>query len=174
MGYGIAKSFARKAVKAPFGLVKAGPAGVALWFLLAIYFMNSHAQQTPYFESAAGHIYYHTVGYVRLAWAPGRLPPATIEAYYEQVLLLLRSTNCRRILSEHGQRAPLPAEAQTWITTNWIPRAMSLANTRRCAIMEGANPMHRLATQSVVNASPAGFLFKRFDNFPDAEAWLLN
>ncbi len=135
--------------------------------------MHPRVQQTLYFESPAGRLYYHTAGYVHLAWAPSRLPPATIEAYYEQVLALLRNTDCRRILSEHGQRAPLSAEAQAWITTSWIPRAMSLARTRHCAILEGANPMHRLATQSVMNASPAGFLFKRFDNFPDAEAWLL-
>ena len=135
--------------------------------------MNPRLQQTLYFESAAGRLYYHSAGYVHLAWAPGRLPLPTIEAYYEQALALLRSTDCRRILSEHGQRAPLPAEAQAWITSSWIPRAMSQAQTRHCAIVEGANPLHRLSTQSVVSASPAGFLFKRFDNFPDAEAWLL-
>ncbi|TFZ68110.1 hypothetical protein E4631_03730 [Hymenobacter sp. UV11] len=135
--------------------------------------MNPRLQQTLYFESLAGRLYYHTAGYVRLAWAPERLPLPVIMAYYEQVLALLRSTDCRRILSEHGQRAPLSAEAQAWITTNWIPRAMSLAHTRHCAIVEGANPLHRLSTQSVVSASPAGFVFKRLDNFPDAEAWLL-
>ena len=135
--------------------------------------MNSHAQQTLCFESAAGHIYYHATGFVRLAWAPERFPQPLIEAYYEQVLALLCSTGCRRILSEHGQRAPLSVEAQQWITTNWIPRAMSLANARHCAIVEGANPLHRLSTQSVVSTAPVGFQFKRFDNRPAAEAWLL-
>ncbi|AMR27318.1 hypothetical protein A0257_09565 [Hymenobacter psoromatis] len=135
--------------------------------------MHPRLQQTLYFESPAGRLYYHAAGYAHLAWGPGRLPLATIEAYYEQALALLRSTDCRRILSEHGQRAPLSAEAQAWITSNWIPRAMSQAQARHCAIVEGANPLHRLSTQSVVSASPAGFHFKRFDNFPDAEAWLL-
>ncbi len=135
--------------------------------------MNPRTQQTLYFESLAGRLYYHTAGYVRLAWAPERLPLATIEAYYEQALALLRSTDCRRILSEHGQRAPLSVEAQQWITSNWIPRAMQLAQTRHCAIVEGANPLHRLSTQSIVSAAPAGFVFKRFDNLPAAEAWLL-
>jgi len=136
--------------------------------------MIPRSPQTLYFESQAGRLYYHSVGYVRLAWAPERLPPATIEAYYEQALALLCSTGCRRILSEHGQRAPLPAEAQEWLITNWIPRAMSLAQTRHCAIVEGANPLHRLSTQSIVSAAPAGFVFKRFDGLPEAEAWLLS
>jgi hypothetical protein len=125
-----------------------------------------------YFESAAGRLYYNPAGYVRLAWAPGRLPLADIQAYYEQVLALLLSTGSRRILSEHGQRSPLPAEAQQWLTTSWIPRAQTLAHTRHCAIVEGANPMHRLSTQSVVSAAPAGFMFKRFDTIHEAESWL--
>ena len=125
-----------------------------------------------YFESAAGRLYYNAAGYVRLAWTAGRLSVADIQAYYEQVLKLLLSTGSHRILSEHGQRSPLPTEAQDWLTTNWIPRAQALAHTQHCAIVEGANPMHRLSTQSVVSAAPAGFVFKRFDTLPEAEKWL--
>ncbi|QKG58751.1 hypothetical protein GKZ68_20245 [Hymenobacter sp. BRD128] len=134
--------------------------------------MTPRAQEKLYFESPAGRLYYNKAGHVRLAWAPERLSLATIEAFYEQTLALLSSTGSRRILSEHGQRAPLPAEAQQWIIANWIPRAMTQAGVRHCAIVEGANPMHRLATQSVISAAPAGFVFKRFDAMPEAEAWL--
>ncbi|MDO7885694.1 hypothetical protein [Hymenobacter cheonanensis] len=134
--------------------------------------MTSRALEKLYFESAAGRLYYNAAGYVRLAWAPGRLSLAAIQAYYEQVLALLISTGSHRILSEHGQRAPLPVEAQQWLTTNWIPRAQSLARTRHCAIVEGANPLHRLSTQSVVSAAPSDFTFKRFDTIQEAEAWL--
>lgn len=125
-----------------------------------------------YFESSAGRLYYNPAGHVRLAWAPERLPLTAIQAYYEQVLSLLISTGSRRILSEHGQRAPLPVEAQQWLTTNWIPRAQTMARTRHCAIVEGANPLHRLSTQSVVSAAPPDFTFKRFDTIREAEAWL--
>jgi hypothetical protein len=135
--------------------------------------MSLRAPSTLYFDSQAGQLYYHPAGFVRLAWASGRLPLATIQAYYEQVLDLLVSTGCGRILSEHGQRAPLPIEAQQWITENWIPRAIAQSQTRHCAIVEGANPLHRLSTQSVVSAAPAEFQFKRFDSLPEAESWLL-
>jgi len=134
--------------------------------------MTPRTLEKLYFESPAGHLYYHTAGYVRLAWAPARLMFPAIEAFYEQVLTLLLRTGCQRILSEHGQRAPLPAEAQQWLTTDWIPRAITQAHTRHCAIVEGANPMHRLSTQSIVSTAPEGFLFKRFDTIQDAEAWL--
>jgi hypothetical protein len=130
-------------------------------------------QEKYYFESLAGRLYYNNVaGYVRLAWAPGRLTLDTIKAFYEQAMALLKSTGCRRVLSEHGQRAPISAEAQQWITTNWIPRVITEAKVRHCAIVEGANPMHRLSTQSIISTAPAEFVFKRFDAIPEAEAWL--
>ena len=132
----------------------------------------SYSTETVVFQSLAGKLSYQPAGYVRLAWTAERLPLDLIQAFYEQVLALLASTGVRRILSDHGQRAPLPAAAQEWLTTNWIPQAMSLARTQHCAIVEGANPMHRLSTQSVVSSAPTGFQFKRFDNFAAADAWL--
>jgi hypothetical protein len=137
--------------------------------------MNSspRAQEKLVFQSSAGKIYYQPTGYVRLAWAQERIAFEHIQAYYEQVLALLQSTDVRRILSDHGQRAPLPAEAQQWLIGDWIPRAMHLTNTHHCAIVEGANPMHRLSTQSIVSMAPSGFVFKRFDSIEPAETWLL-
>ncbi len=129
-------------------------------------------QEALIFENAAGKLFYQPAGYARLAWAAERLPLATIQASYEQLLQLLQSTGVRRILSDHGQRAPLPIAAQEWLTTNWIPRAISLANTRHCAIVEGADPLHRLSTQSIVSSAPLGFHFQRFDDFDAADTWL--
>ncbi|HET9504097.1 MAG TPA: hypothetical protein VFO93_11180 [Hymenobacter sp.] len=136
--------------------------------------MNSlpYAQETLFFQNSAGKLYYQPGGYVRLAWAAGRQTLETIQAFYEQVLALLQNSGVRRVLSDHGQRAPLPIAAQEWLTANWIPRAMQQTQTRHCAIVEGADPMHRLSTQSVVSTSPTGFQFKRFDNFAAADAWL--
>jgi len=134
--------------------------------------LSTYAQETVFFQNSAGKLYYQPAGYVRLAWAPERQPLETIQDFYEQVLALLESTGVRRILSDHGARAPLPVVAQEWLTTNWIPRAMTLANTHHCAIVEGADPMHRLSTQSVVSTAPEGFKFKRFDNHSAAAAWL--
>ncbi len=131
------------------------------------------AQEKLYFQSAAGKIYHHPAGFVRLAWSTERLALDTIKAYYEQVLALLLTSGDRKILSDHGQRAPLSGLAQQWLTENWIPRAMSQARTRHCAIVEGADPLHRLSTQSVLSSSPAGFVFQRFSTAEAAETWLV-
>jgi hypothetical protein len=136
--------------------------------------MNSvpYAQEALFFQSPVGKLYYQPGHYVRLAWAAERQPVETIQAFYEQVLALLKSSRVRRILSDHGQRAPLPIAAQEWLTADWIPRAMRETHTQHCAIVEGADPMHRLSTQSVVSTAPTGFQFKRFDNFAAADNWL--
>ena len=136
--------------------------------------MNSlpYAQETLFFQNQAGKLFYQPASYVRLAWAADRPPLEVIQAFYEQALTLLKSSGARRILSDHGQRAPLPAAAQAWLTTDWIPRAMTQGRTHHCAVVEGADPIHRLALQSVVSTAPTGFLFKRFDNFAAADAWL--
>ncbi len=111
---------------------------------------------------------------MRLAWSSERTTTEIVKAYYEQALALLLRTTSHLILSDHGQRVPLLPEAQSWLTTNWIPRAISQAHAYHCAIVEGVNPMHRLSTQSVVSAAPPGFIFKRFDTIAEAEAWLLS
>ncbi|MFD1873344.1 hypothetical protein [Hymenobacter bucti] len=134
--------------------------------------LSTYDQETILSQNSAGKIYYEPAGYVRLTWAPERQPLDVIQAFYEQVLASLLSTGAHHILSEHGARAPLPIVAQEWLTTNWIPRAMHLANTHTCAIVEGADPLHRLSTQSVVSTAPEGFRFKRFDSFAAADAWL--
>jgi hypothetical protein len=138
--------------------------------------MNSlpRAQETLYYQSDVGKLFYHPSGFVRLAWSAERASIEVIKAYYEQVLALLLNTGSHKILSDHGRRVPLSALAQQWISENWIPRAMSQARTRHCAIVEGADPLHRLSTQSVVAASPSGFVFQRFSVIEAAEAWLLS
>ena len=125
-----------------------------------------------YFESTVGKLFYQPSGVVRLAWTAERSTLETVQAYYEQVLSLMLSTGTTKILSDHGQRQPLSVPAQEWLTGNWIPRAIGQAGARHCAIVEGADPMHRLSTQSVVSSAPTGLLFKRFSTVEEAEAWL--
>ncbi|OGX83208.1 hypothetical protein [Hymenobacter coccineus] len=129
-------------------------------------------QEILSFANTAGQLYYHPAGHVRLAWGPGRVSLDVVQAYYEKVLAVLLTTGARKILSDHGQRAPLLPAAQQWLVQNWIPRAMAQARTRHCGIVEGADPVHRLSTESVVTAAPKEFAFKRFSSVAAAETWL--
>ncbi|SFQ00460.1 hypothetical protein [Hymenobacter arizonensis] len=131
------------------------------------------AKETLYFQSAVGKLYYHPSGFVRLAWSAEPASLELIKSFYEQVLALLLNSNARKILSEHGGRAPLTGSAQQWIIESWLPRAMSQARTRHCAIVEGANPLHRLSTQSVLSVAPSDFISQRFSTNEAAEQWLV-
>lgn len=131
-------------------------------------------QEILSFNNTAGQLYYYPAGYLRLAWGPGRVPLDAVQAYYEKTLAVLLTTGARKILSDHGQRAPLLPAAQQWLTQNWIPRAIAQAHTRHCAIVEGADPVHRLSTESVVTSAPKDFIFKRFSNAAAAETWLVS
>src|SRR6476469_8021517 len=133
---------------------------------------SSRSTETLFFQNVAGQLYFQPAGFVRLVWNEGRTQLEDIQRFYEQALELMVTSGTHKILSFHGQRAPLSAAAQQCITGNWIPRAMERAGARYCAIVEGADPLHRLSTQSVVATAPAGLTFKRFDNTAAAEEWL--
>lgn len=130
------------------------------------------ARETQFYQNEAGRLLYNTIGYVHLTWSAERITQMALEAFYEQVLLLLVRTGVNKILSEHGGRRPLTEEAQQWIATNWVPRAIAEASFAYCAIVEGADPIHRLSTQSVISISPAQLTYKRFSLISEAEAWL--
>ncbi|MBC6613054.1 hypothetical protein H8B15_19180 [Hymenobacter sp. BT507] len=130
------------------------------------------ARETQFYQNEAGRLLYNTIGYVHLAWSAERITQAALETFYEQVLLLLLRTGSTKVLSEHGDRRPLTAEAQQWIATNWVPRAIAEVNFTYCAIVEGADPIHRLSTQSVISISPAQLTYKRFSLMAEADAWL--
>lgn len=135
--------------------------------------LSSYTRETAFFQNAAGQVLYNTEGgYVRLAWASGRIDQRELETFYEQALQLMHSTNTYKVLSDHGNRMPLPTAAQQWLVTNWIPRAVQEVDFSYCAIVEGADPIHRLSTQSVVSTAPAAVLFKRFSAVAEADKWL--
>ena len=129
-------------------------------------------RETVFFSNTVGRVVFHSVGYVRLAWSAERFTLPELQAFYEQALQLLSSVGVGRILSEHGQRQPLPTAAQQWLINDWIPRAIG-RGVHYCAIVEGHDPMHRLSTQGVVSSAPRGLVFGRFQDRASAEAWLL-
>jgi hypothetical protein len=130
------------------------------------------ASETAYFQNAAGKLFYHPAGYVRMAWSAERVSLEVLQVYYEQALKLMLTLDAHKVLSDHGQRAPLVAVAQSWLTQTWIPKAVEQARFSYCAIVDGADPLHRLSTQSVVSASPSTVVFKRCHTVEEADAWL--
>lgn len=130
------------------------------------------ARATQYYQNEAGRLLYNAAGYVHLVWSEERISQTALQAFYEQVLLLLLRTNATKILSEHGARRPLTAEAQQWLATDWIPRAVAEVGFSDCAIVEGHDPIHRLSTQAVISSASSQVRFNRFAALAEADRWL--
>ncbi|WP_156176341.1 hypothetical protein [Hymenobacter terrenus] len=136
--------------------------------------MLPSAQEKLCFQSSVGKLSHDPEGFLRLVWSCERQPLEAIKAFYEQVLTLLRATGTRKILSNHGHRPPLTGAAQQWLIGDWIPRAIAQTRLSHCAIVDGADPLHRLSVQSVMLNAPAGFILRRFPTIEAAYDWLVS
>lgn len=111
--------------------------------------------------------------YLHLAWSATKATPDELRAVYEQALRALQHFGLHKLLSEHAQRPPMPAEVSTWVAQNWIPRAVHEAGYSHCAVVENAAPLGRLAAQSIGAQLPAGLItFRYFATTQEAAAWL--
>ncbi len=64
--------------------------------------------------------------------------PAELRAIYEHVLRAMQRYHVTALLVVHGQREVIPAAVQSWLATEWIPRAIREAGYERCALVEAS------------------------------------
>lgn len=111
--------------------------------------------------------------YIYIAWTPAKTTPAELRAVYEQALRALQHFGLRKLLSDHAQRPPMPADISTWVAQDWIPRAVREAGYSHCAVVDNAAPLGRLAAQSIGAQLAPGLLTFRYFGLPqEAAAWL--
>jgi hypothetical protein len=90
----------------------------------------------------------------------------------EEALALLREKRAAKILCDIRQFLLIGAVDQTWLNTNWLPRAMD-AGLRYCALIMPVYFFNRVAVQGVVERIESPTL--RVEYFEAAEAgreWL--
>jgi hypothetical protein len=132
--------------------------------------VNSSSIQ--YFRNAAAVISYEPGGYIRLEWQPVASTTTELRAIYEHVLRAMQHHRAMALMTVHNQRPPMPPEVQTWLAEDWVPRATREVGYGRCAIVEAATPLSRLAARAV-GANVSGPLnYQYFDTEAAAEAWL--
>jgi hypothetical protein len=133
--------------------------------------MPNTVPKSLYFQNPAITIFYVN-GYLRLNWSAARTTEEELRGAYQQILLALKHYDTNKTLSYHGQRPLIPLAVQTWLTQEWIPRAVREAGYRRCAVVESQNPLGRLASQAVGQQSPDQLDFRHFATLAEADAWL--
>ena len=127
---------------------------------------------TLYFRNVAATISYVAAGYVRLDWQAVPSTANDLKAIYEHVLQAMQRYRSTAIMSVHNQRPAMPPEVQSWLVTDWIPRAVRDASYTRCAVVEAATPMSRLAARAVGIESKGLIDFRYFDGDVPADTWL--
>ena len=125
-----------------------------------------------YFSNPAAAISYAPAGYVRIDWQPVAASAPELRAIYEHVLRAMEQHRAPALLSVHSQRPPMPPEVQTWLVQDWMPRAVAAVGYSRCAVVEAASPLSRLAARAVGADMGAALQFRYFDTPEAADAWL--
>ncbi|GAA4362391.1 hypothetical protein GCM10023185_30280 [Hymenobacter saemangeumensis] len=128
---------------------------------------------TYYFSNAAASISYAAGGYIRLDWQPTPATATELRAIYEHVLRAMLHHGASRLMTLHNNRPPMPQELQSWLATQWIPRAIQEVGYSHCAIVEASNPLSRLAARAVGSSLHLPLAYGYFDSPQAAEAWLL-
>ncbi|GFE80455.1 hypothetical protein GCM10011487_24550 [Steroidobacter agaridevorans] len=107
---------------------------------------------------------------VMLVW--GRYATsAQLRFVQECALDLLRRNALHKILGDDSALAVIPADDQTWLREDWLPRALSgglKAVASKC-------PNGFFGKQSVANVmsrAPRGIAMRSFENLDEAKAWL--
>lgn len=138
----------------------------------APYFRAVNPSSTQYFRNAAAVISYEPAGYIRLDWQPVPSTATELRAIYEHVLRAMQYHRVMALMSIHNQRPPMPQEVQAWLADDWMPRAVRDVGYGRCAIVEAAMPLSRLAARAV-GANVSGPLnYQYFDTETAAADWL--
>jgi hypothetical protein len=125
-----------------------------------------------YFSNAAAVISYAPAGYIRLEWQPVPATVAELRSIYEHVLRAMQHHRATRLMSVHNQRPPMPPEIQTWLTQEWLPRAVAEAGYRYCAVVEATVPLSRLAARAVGTGMKGELRYEFFETDALADAWL--
>lgn len=125
-----------------------------------------------YFRNAAAVISYAPGGYVRLDWQPTAVTPGELRGIYEHVLRALLHHRVTALMTVHNQRPPMPPEIQTWLTHDWMPRAVAEGGYDRCAVVEADTPLSRLAARAVGAGVSGQLTYQYFDTTEAADVWL--
>ena len=96
---------------------------------------------------------------------------AQLRFVHECALDLLRRNALHKILGDDSALAVIPADDQTWLREDWLPRALNeglKATASKC-------PNGFFGKQSVANVmsrAPRGIAMRSFENLDEARAWL--
>ena len=129
---------------------------------------------TLLFTNSAGQLAAHSDGFLQVTWGAGARPLAATQALFEQMLAQLQRYGWSRILIDQRAMTPFDKAEQTWITTDWLPRAVREGGYRYGAVVVSPTVLVRLATAFITTyVQGLPLLYRSFDTEADALRWLM-
>jgi hypothetical protein len=129
---------------------------------------------TLYFDNAAGRIWHHPNGYIRLDWHRTPTRDAHVRELYEAAAEALQQLGLTRLISDHRHMPPMSPALQRWLADTWVPTTVQNSGYRRGAVVQAFNLFNRLATNQVITqVAHVPLVVQHFDNEYEAERWLL-
>ena len=127
-----------------------------------------------YFENSTGRIWEEPAGYLRLDYRPGPRELVPFKALLTHGAQALSRRQWHHMLVDQREMSPFNPVEQTWMTNEWLPRAVSESGYRFGAVLVAHDVFARLAMNQLVMASRGlAHSYRLFEAEAEAEAWLL-
>lgn len=127
-----------------------------------------------YFENSVGRIWEEPGHYLRLEYHNGFREQTHFRALLNHLAQALARRGWSRILINQQAMVPFNPSEQTWMTTEWLPRAVREAGYRYGAVVVAHDVFARLAMNQFVMATrDLPHTYRSFESEPEALAWLL-
>lgn len=130
--------------------------------------------RTLYFENSVGRLWEEPAGYLRLEYKPGPRGEVEFRALLTHTAQALTRHHWKCVLVDQRHMIPFVISEQTWMTHEWLPRAVHESGYRYGAVLVANNVFARLAmTQVVLGTRDLPHSYRSFEHEAEATAWLL-
>ena len=131
------------------------------------------ATRSLYFENNAGRLWEEPEGYLRLEYKPNPREPVQFRALLTHAAQALSRRHWANILIDQRLMAPFNPDEQSWMTGEWLPKAVHEHGYRHGAVLVAHNVIARLAmTQLVFGTRDLPHTYRTFEGEGEALAWL--
>ena len=136
--------------------------------------MSSQVSRSLYFENGIGRIWEEPEGYLRLEYRPGPREAVQFRALLTHTAHALSRRQWSKVLVDQRAMDPFNPTEQAWMSTEWLPQAVSESGYRFGAVLVAQNVFARLAmTQLMMATRDLPHTYRTFESEETAMAWLL-
>jgi hypothetical protein len=137
--------------------------------------MQRGSQLPVLLKNAAGQVLVDPAGFLRLEWGSQPRSFAQIQAMFTTAAQALEQRGWGRILINQVGMIPFSPQEQQWISTEWLPTAVTVSGYRAGALVVATNVLTRLATAYITTSvSGLPLRYRSFDTEAAAISWLLD